>query len=214
MSLGQKLLELRKQARLSQEEVAEKLSVTRQTISKWETDQSVPDFDRIAPLCELYHISADELLTGKTSEKNVANVLRDDSIEQEESNKNKRALGIGIGVVLYFVAVAWIMVSVSVMKMNPIVASAIFLVICGLATFSIVYVSIVCKKTKKKEDETQNKVVKQIDSILSLVTLVIYMAVSFITMAWAITWLIWIIYAIVMEIVKLVFMLRGEESGK
>lgn len=209
MSLGEKLLELRKQSRLSQEEVAEKLSVTRQTISKWETDQSVPDFDRIAPLCELYNISANELLTGKESENDESDVPK------EDGNKNKkRALGIGIGVMLYFIAVAWIMVAIPVMKMNPIVASAIFLVICGFATFSIVYVSIVYKKTKKKEDEIQNKVVKQIDNILSLVTLVIYLVVSFSTMAWAITWIIWVIYAIVMEIVKLAFMLRGENNEK
>ena len=40
MSLGQRLIELRKEKKLSQEEVAGKLNVTRQTVSKWETDQS------------------------------------------------------------------------------------------------------------------------------------------------------------------------------
>lgn len=57
MSLGQRLIELRKEKKLSQEEVAGKLNVTRQTVSKWETDQSTPDFDKILPLCELYGIS-------------------------------------------------------------------------------------------------------------------------------------------------------------
>ena len=46
MSLGERLLELRKSKHLSQEELAYKLDVTRQTISKWETDQSTPDFDK------------------------------------------------------------------------------------------------------------------------------------------------------------------------
>ena len=50
-NLGEKLLELRKAKNLSQEEVAEKLNVTRQTVSKWETNQSTPDFDKIVPLC-------------------------------------------------------------------------------------------------------------------------------------------------------------------
>ena len=44
MSLGDKLYELRKKQGLTQEEAAEKLGVTRQTVSKWETDQSTPDF--------------------------------------------------------------------------------------------------------------------------------------------------------------------------
>ena len=70
MDLGQKLLELRKSKQYSQEEVAFKLNVSRQTISKWETNQSTPDFDKIAPLCELYGITADELLTGKKVENN------------------------------------------------------------------------------------------------------------------------------------------------
>ena len=51
MNLGETLLKLRKQKGLSQEEVADKLNVTRQTISKWETNQSMPDFDKIVPIC-------------------------------------------------------------------------------------------------------------------------------------------------------------------
>ncbi|HEX9062047.1 MAG TPA: helix-turn-helix transcriptional regulator, partial [Clostridia bacterium] len=43
MSLGEKLLDLRKKAGLSQEDVAEKLGVSRQTVSKWESDQTVPE---------------------------------------------------------------------------------------------------------------------------------------------------------------------------
>ena len=68
MDLGQKLFELRKGKNLSQEEVADKLNVTRQTVSKWETNQSTPDFDKIVPLCELFEISTEELLIGKKTE--------------------------------------------------------------------------------------------------------------------------------------------------
>lgn len=61
MSLGEKLLSLRKKKGLSQEEVADLLHVTRQTVSKWETDQSTPDFDKVVPICKLYDISTEEL---------------------------------------------------------------------------------------------------------------------------------------------------------
>ena len=50
MSLGERLLDLRKKKGLSQEEIAGLLDVSRQTISKWETDQSTPDFDKIIPI--------------------------------------------------------------------------------------------------------------------------------------------------------------------
>ncbi len=52
MTFGERLLEYRNRVNLSQEKLAEKVGVTRQTVSKWETNQSVPDFDKILPLCE------------------------------------------------------------------------------------------------------------------------------------------------------------------
>ena len=68
MDLGEKLYELRKNKNLTQEEVAEKLNVTRQSVSKWETNQSTPDFDKILPLCELYEISPNDLIKGNEQE--------------------------------------------------------------------------------------------------------------------------------------------------
>ncbi len=67
--ISKRLTKFRKIAGLSQEEVADKLNVSRQTVSKWETGQSTPDFDKIAPLCELYNISTDELLRGVVVDK-------------------------------------------------------------------------------------------------------------------------------------------------
>ena len=62
MILADKLIELRKKNGWSQEDVAEKLDVSRQTISKWEGAQSVPDMNRIIRLSELYGVSTDFLL--------------------------------------------------------------------------------------------------------------------------------------------------------
>lgn len=65
MSLGENLLYLRKNLGLSQEEVAEKLGVSRQTVSKWETDQTVPELNKAKLLSELYNVSYDYLISGK-----------------------------------------------------------------------------------------------------------------------------------------------------
>lgn len=208
MSLGQRLLDLRKSKQLSQEEVAEKLNVTRQTISKWETDQSVPDFDKIIPLCKLYEISTDELLTGKKEIKDIE--IKSEKVK-DESKKSKRAKGISIGVLLYFVSIVWIMISIPVLLMNPIVSSAIFILICGIATYYIIYTCIVYKEQKTIEEQKTNKLRKQIKDILAIITLIIYLSVSFFTFAWHITWIIWIIFGLVSEILKLIFMLRGNE---
>ena len=62
MSLSEKILSLRTKLGLSQEELAEKLAVSRQSVSKWETGQSVPDLDKLIKLADLFQISVDELV--------------------------------------------------------------------------------------------------------------------------------------------------------
>lgn len=56
MSLGSNLYHARKKSGLSQENVAEKLGVSRQTISKWETNETLPDIRQSKGLAMLYHI--------------------------------------------------------------------------------------------------------------------------------------------------------------
>lgn len=65
MTIGENIHTLRKAKGLSQEELAEKLGVQRQTISKWELGQSVPDLEYILMLCEIFSVSADFLIKGE-----------------------------------------------------------------------------------------------------------------------------------------------------
>ena len=67
MTIGEKITWLRNRDGLSQEDLAEKLSVSRQTISKWEVDQAYPRIDKMVLLCDLFHISTDELLRPEIS---------------------------------------------------------------------------------------------------------------------------------------------------
>ena len=62
MTIGEKLLALRAWKDLSQEQLSEKLSVSRQSVSKWEMDQALPQIDKVLQLCALFSITADELL--------------------------------------------------------------------------------------------------------------------------------------------------------
>ena len=206
MNIGEKLYELRKEKHMSQEEVAEKLDVTRQTISKWETNMSTPDFDKIKPLCDLYEITADELLTGEKKEK--------PEIQETKQNvTQERAKGIAAGVLFYFIAIVWIMISVPVLFLNPVLSSAIFILLCGIATYKIIYTCMVYKQEKPKEEEKEkNPIIKRINNILDIIFFIIYMIISFKTMAWHITWIIFIICGLMKEIVKLIFELKGEKN--
>lgn len=74
MKLGEQLKQLRLEKGYTQEELANKLFVTRQTISNWETEKGQPDIENIVLLAQTFDISIDELMTGKRliiSEKNA-----------------------------------------------------------------------------------------------------------------------------------------------
>lgn len=83
MMLGQKLKEARIESGLSQENVAEKINVSRQTISNWENEKTYPDIISVIKLSDLYSISLDTLLKG--DQKMVEHL--EESTNVVESNK-------------------------------------------------------------------------------------------------------------------------------
>ena len=64
MTLGERICRCRTSRGLSQLDLAERLDVSRQSVSKWETDASVPELDKLVGMCELFQISMDELVRG------------------------------------------------------------------------------------------------------------------------------------------------------
>lgn len=232
MNLGDKLFELRKAKNLTQDDVAEKLNVTRQTVSKWETNQSTPDFDKIVPLCDLYGISPNKLLQAKSNNSDDKEIPSDDKFDFDEAKKHlftrgkdddyenmsrnqikqKSAEVVSTSVFIYIAAVAFLMVAIPVGRWNPIVVSAIFLLMIAWATARIIrhYMSIP-KFEKTQEEKKQDSIYKQITGIISGIFVALYFIISFTTMAWHITWVIFIIDGLVCQIVKLIFMLRGDE---
>lgn len=65
MTLGQKIKDLRKKANITQEELAEKIGVSRQIVTKWENDSGLPDIENLKNIASLFNISIDELLNYK-----------------------------------------------------------------------------------------------------------------------------------------------------
>lgn len=69
MSLGEKIKELRRKAGITQEQLAEKLNVSRQAITKWETDKGTPDIANLIAISDEFGLSLDELIKGNVSVK-------------------------------------------------------------------------------------------------------------------------------------------------
>ena len=85
MTLGNSLYKARKRTGLSQEEVAEKLGVSRQTISKWETNETLPDIRQSKQMAQLYHLSLDELIDFDVDVKEI-----EEMIEHANEEKQKK----------------------------------------------------------------------------------------------------------------------------
>lgn len=79
-----RLLEYRKKNGYSQEELAEKIGVSRQAISKWERSESSPDTDNLIALSKLYNVSIDELLYGKEENGQKEEQSRPETLKYEE----------------------------------------------------------------------------------------------------------------------------------
>lgn len=214
MNLGERLFELRKAKNLTQDDMAEKLNVTRQTVSKWETNQSTPDFDKIMPLCELFEIGVEELLTGKKSEEKQEK--KEEKVLTRQEAKEKSAKVVSASIFIYVAAVAFLMIAIPVQHANPIIASSIFLLLIGWATARIIRNHMSMPKFEKtKAEKRQDKVLRQINGIIGSICVAIYFIVSFITLAWHITWVIFVINGLICQVVKLIFMLKeGEEDEK
>lgn len=65
--LSEKIYQLRRNSGLSQEQLAEKIGVSRQAVSKWESGVSTPEFEKLVALSECFHITLDELVKDEAS---------------------------------------------------------------------------------------------------------------------------------------------------
>ena len=243
MSLGERLLQYRKSINISQDQLAEKIGVTRQTISKWETNQSTPDFDKIVPLCEVFGISTDELIKGekRADEKEFKQIQNNYS---EKRNKMK-AIILSISIFLYCIATFSLPYMTEVLKYEDAHAVMIWATLCTIATVIIVYFFVAYPNTYKEDKEKKgikedieeiNDAIEEIEKlddgrikietvgaesktealaiqIVAVLFLIIYLLVSFLTSAWHITWILWIVFIFVELIIKLIFSMKGEKEN-
>lgn len=93
MNLGNSLFHARKKCGLSQEDVAEKLGVSRQTISKWETGETLPDIRQSKQMSLLYHVSLDDLIEFDMDVKEIQDIIDRTSEETEKKIDWTKAWG-------------------------------------------------------------------------------------------------------------------------
>lgn len=101
MSLSENLYNLRKIKKISQEELAEKLNVSRQAVSKWESGSGYPETEKIIAICEIFDCSMDQLVKGKISE----DIKSEKNNYDEVMTKTSKGIALAIGIILLGVSI-------------------------------------------------------------------------------------------------------------
>ena len=134
MEIGSKLKNARINSGLTQEQVAEKIQVSRQTISNWENEKSYPDIISVINLSDLYNISLDELLKGD------ADMISHLAESTDTVSSNKKLLSaIAINVILLILFIFF----------NSIISNNRYLIIAcisvGIISITILFYQIIRK---------------------------------------------------------------------
>ncbi len=152
MTLGERIKNYRQRVGLSQEELAEKLNVSRQAITKWENDSGIPDIDNLISLSKVMGISLDELVMGEKG--TDSSDIKQCAINQRNRNCTLYLIAV-IGFLL--AQVCWfISLILSVSDGNTAVAviSGVNTTLLGfpLGIFSRKYFDVKCQESNKKSD--------------------------------------------------------------
>lgn len=109
MEIGSKLKDARMKTEFTQEQIAEQIGVSRQTISNWENNKSYPDIISVIKLSDLYNVSLDYLLKGKESEimSDYMNYLEESTNTVKSKQRFTKLMQVGIYVVLWAACLIW-----------------------------------------------------------------------------------------------------------
>lgn len=216
MTIGIKIQTLRKQRGMSQEQLAEALGVSRQAVSKWESEQSVPDIDKIIAICDFFGVTTDyilrdaELTQSQPEATEVYTYNNINETEKEDTEKRKKsALLLAIAIMLYILCV------IPVFLFENVLGVVLMFVMVAVATGIIVYRAIINSKEKKEEIEPQkneNPVLKAVRSGVWTIATVVYFAISFASGAWHITWLVFPITGAIVNVIEACFDLKGSDE--
>lgn len=88
-TLGKRIVAHRKRLGMTQDQLAEKMGVTAQAVSKWENDQSCPDISALPQLCDIFGITVDALLGRGAAEETVTPVYEGEVVEEDTERVGK-----------------------------------------------------------------------------------------------------------------------------
>ena len=172
IEIANKLQKLRKENGYSQEELADKLGISRQAVSKWERAESSPDTDNLIILAKLYNVSLDDLLRTDESIED----LKEINIEKEQERQNDS-----------------ININGSTINLTDDEGQTVRISNNGVKFINK-------DGTEEKFNKKRAIFLSVTDSIIALATLIGYLLWSILCNAWYVSWTLWILMPAVMSI--------------
>lgn len=136
MTLGERIMTFRTERQMSQSDLAEALDVSRQSISKWETDSSVPELEKLIALCDIFGVSMDVLVRGIEEEKTWQ--CREEAEHNASAEKQEIVHVVKLetqkiaGILLFVMAMVWIIIGTLLGDILAGFTLAVPFIICGI----------------------------------------------------------------------------------
>ena len=143
MKLSDKIIQLRKSNGWSQEDLAEKMNVSRQAISRWENGTALPDSNNILQLSKLFNVTADYLLNDDYESDDDIPCLKETNKALDNQKKNYRKLSLIASVAFLIGAFCWLFQAINTMQIIYVILAVIN------AVLSVVNIFLYEKNRKK-----------------------------------------------------------------
>lgn len=132
MKLSDKIIQLRKTNGWSQEDLAEKLNVSRQAISRWENGTALPDSNNILQLSKMFNVTADYLLNEDYTSDNDIPCLKEayDALDTKKKNYGKLSLVASIAFLLG--AIAWLLQAINTLEIGYVILTLVNAILSGV----------------------------------------------------------------------------------
>ena len=175
MKFGEQIKKLRKDRNITQQEMADKLNISRQAISNWENDKNLPDLEMLITMSQVFQITLDELILGGTQMNNMTEKLIQDSSINTRIKMNLR--GIQIGSTLLALGFISLIIGIfgPISMENLFSMAFVTMMFCGIITFLVIGIKNITSLFGKRQN-TKNAKIIAIGGILIVVGISIYIA--------------------------------------
>lgn len=176
MNFGEQIKKLRKDRKLTQQEMADRLGISRQAVSNWENDKNLPDIEMLITMSRVFRLTLDELILGGTQMNNMTEKLIRDGSENARIKMN--LLGIKIGGALLALG----FISLIAGLLAPPSAEGYFaaafstMLFCGVITFLVVGIKNMVELFRKQTHSRCNVKIMALGGLMVLAGVLAYAA--------------------------------------